>query len=309
MGATILGAFLGRKSINVGTIGRATTAARGAGRVLKETQDVGRAKETVAAVDEAIAALDAEFKAEADALGARTDPLTEPLETIALKPTRQNISVRLVALAWAPAWQRRDRPGHPRLGVSRSGGKTPWCIVVDTPCVRARSSSFSRWRRCSASPRRPSPPHPRPPHPTLSPGGRGELSGTVVRTVDGDTVWVRLPSGIEKVRYIGIDTPEVHHPTRGEEPGGRAATEINRGLVGDRPVRLEPDVQLRDRYGRLLAYVWVRRADGVEVMVNAEMVRLGYAQVMTIPPNVRHAEMFRKLAAEAREQRRGLWAP
>ena len=138
---------------------------------------------------------------------------------------------------------------------------------------------------------------------------RDELSGLVVRTVDGDTVWVRLASGVEKVRYIGIDTPEVHHPTRGEEPGGRAATEINRGLVGERPVRLEPDVQLRDRYGRLLAYVWVKRADGVEVMVNAEMVRLGYAQVMTIPPNVRHAEMFRKLAAEAREHRRGLWAP
>jgi micrococcal nuclease len=132
--------------------------------------------------------------------------------------------------------------------------------------------------------------------------------GLVVRTVDGDTVWVRLAGGVEKVRYIGIDTPEVHHPTRGEEPGGRAATEINRGLVGDRPVRLEPDVQLRDRYGRLLAYVWVKRADGVEVMVNAELVRLGYAAVMTIPPNVRHAEMFRKLAAEARENHRGLWA-
>jgi micrococcal nuclease len=131
----------------------------------------------------------------------------------------------------------------------------------------------------------------------------------VVRTVDGDTVHVRLVDRIEKVRYIGINTPEVHHPTRGEEPGGRAATEINRGLVGGRAVRLEPDVQLRDRYRRLLAYVWVERADGVEVMVNAEMVRLGYAQVMTIPPNVRHAEMFRKLAAEAREQRRGLWAP
>ena len=110
VGATILGAFLGRKAINVGTIGRATTAARGAGRVLKETQDVGRAKETVAAVDEALAALDAQFKAEADALGARTDPLTEPIETIALKPTRQNISVRLVALAWAPAW--RDAAGR-----------------------------------------------------------------------------------------------------------------------------------------------------------------------------------------------------
>jgi micrococcal nuclease len=149
--------------------------------------------------------------------------------------------------------------------------------------------------------------------PSPYPLPRGEraalaLVGTVVRTVDGDTVHVRLADRVEKVRYIGIDTPEVHHPTRGEEPGGRAATDINRSLVGDRPVRLEPDVQLRDRYGRLLAYVWVKRTDGVEVMVNAEMVRLGYAQVMTIPPNVRHAEMFRKLAAEARENHRGLWA-
>jgi micrococcal nuclease len=150
----------------------------------------------------------------------------------------------------------------------------------------------------------PSAPSPYP----LPSGERGKLSGTVVRTVDGDTVHVRLADRVEKVRYIGINTPEVHHPKRGEEPGGRAATEINRQLVGDRSVRLEPDVQLRDRYGRLLAYVWVKRADSVEVMVNAEMVRLGYAQVMTIPPNVRHAELFRKLAVDARENHRGLWA-
>lgn len=70
---------------------------------------MGRAKETVAAVDEAIATRDAQFKEEADALGARTDPLTEPIETIALKPTRPNIAVRLVALAWAPCW--RDHAG------------------------------------------------------------------------------------------------------------------------------------------------------------------------------------------------------
>jgi micrococcal nuclease len=148
------------------------------------------------------------------------------------------------------------------------------------------------------------------PSPYPLPSGEGEqLVGRVVRTVDGDTIHVRLVSGIEKVRYIGIDTPEVHHPTRGEEPGGRAATEVNRRLVGDRAVRLEPDVQTRDRYGRLLAYVWVKGPDGVEIMVNAELVRLGYAAVLTVPPNVRHAELFRKLAAEAREQHRGLWAP
>ena len=77
--------------------------------MLKETQDVGRAKESVGAVDQAIADLDAQFKAEADALTASTDPLTERLESISLKPTRQNISVRLVTLAWAPAW--RDPAG------------------------------------------------------------------------------------------------------------------------------------------------------------------------------------------------------
>jgi hypothetical protein len=109
VGATILGAFLGRKSVSVSTIGRATTAARGAGRVLKESQDIGRARETVAAVDEAIAALDQQFKAEADALGASTGPLTEELETLVLKPTRQGVTVRLVTLAWAPCW--RDRAG------------------------------------------------------------------------------------------------------------------------------------------------------------------------------------------------------
>jgi micrococcal nuclease len=100
----------------------------------------------------------------------------------------------------------------------------------------------------------------------------------------------------------------VHHPTRGEEPGGGAATEVNRRLLGHEPVRLETDVQLRDHYGRLLTYVWVRRPDGGDLMVNAEMVRLGYAAVMTVPPNVRHAELSRKLAVLAREQRRGLWA-
>lgn len=137
----------------------------------------------------------------------------------------------------------------------------------------------------------------------------GEVSGTVVHVVDGDTVHVRLAGGVEKVRYIGIDTPETNHPTRGEEPGGRAATELNGRLVGDRVVRLESDVQLRDRYGRRLAYVWVRRPEGGELMVNAELVRLGYAQVLTVPPNVRHAELFRKLQVDAREHRRGLWAP
>ena len=108
------------------------------------------------------------------------------------------------------------------------------------------------------------------------------------------------------MRYIGVNTPETNHPTKGEEPGGREATEVNRRLVKGRTVHLRLDVQERDRYGRLLAYVWISQ-DGKEVMVNAELVRLGYAQVMTIPPNVRYQDLFLKLQREAREAGRGLW--
>jgi micrococcal nuclease len=130
----------------------------------------------------------------------------------------------------------------------------------------------------------------------------GAVEGTVVRVVDGDTIHVKLGERVEKVRYIGIDAPEIRHPTKGEEPGGRRAAEVNRRLVGDQRVRLELDVRARDRNGRLLAYVWVG-----DLMVNAELVRLGYAQVMTVPPNVRHQELFVKLQREARDAGRGLW--
>lgn len=133
------------------------------------------------------------------------------------------------------------------------------------------------------------------------------LEGTVLRLVDGDTIHVNLGGRVEKVRYIGVNTPEIHHPRKGEEPGGREAREANRRLVEGRLVRIEPDVQQRDRYGRLLAYVWVRRPDGNEVMVNAELVRLGYAQVMTIPPNVRYTSTFLALQRRARDEHRGLW--
>lgn len=128
------------------------------------------------------------------------------------------------------------------------------------------------------------------------------LEGLVVKVVDGDTIHVRVGERVEKVRYIGVNTPEVHHPTRGEEPGGRAAWDVNRQLVAGRHVRLELDVQTRDRYGRLLAYVWVG-----ETMVNAELVGRGYAQVMTVPPNVRYQGLFLRLQRDAREAGRGLW--
>ena len=109
VGASILGAFLGRKTISAANIGRATTAMRGAGRAIKESQDVGQAEENVSALQQQLADLEAQFKTETDTLAAATDPLNERLETVSLKPTKANITVKLVALAWAPHW--RDEKG------------------------------------------------------------------------------------------------------------------------------------------------------------------------------------------------------
>ncbi len=109
VGATVLGALLGRKAVSATNIGRATTAARGAGRTMKQAGDVGRAKDNVAAIDAQIAALESELQAELDQRAAATDPLTEKLESLALRPKKSDISVKLVALAWAPL--REDASG------------------------------------------------------------------------------------------------------------------------------------------------------------------------------------------------------
>jgi hypothetical protein len=104
-GATLLSSFMGRKSINMSTLGRATTAARGVGRTMKESQDVGRAEESVASITQQLADLDAQFKEETSALETSVDPQTEKLEKVSLKPTKTNISVKLLTLCWAPYWQ------------------------------------------------------------------------------------------------------------------------------------------------------------------------------------------------------------
>lgn len=105
VGATIFGALMGRKTISATTIGKATTAIRGAGRAIKESQDAGQAEENREALQQQLAALEAQFKTETDALIASIDPLTEKLETVSLKPTKSNIAVKLVVLAWVPQWQ------------------------------------------------------------------------------------------------------------------------------------------------------------------------------------------------------------
>ena len=101
-GATLLSSFMGRK--RAGVLGRATTAARGVSRTMRQADDVGRAEENVAAVSQRLADLEAEFRAEADTIERSLDPTTEQLDTVSLKPTKANINVKLLTLVWAPYW-------------------------------------------------------------------------------------------------------------------------------------------------------------------------------------------------------------
>jgi micrococcal nuclease len=133
---------------------------------------------------------------------------------------------------------------------------------------------------------------------------------TVRRVIDGDTI--ELASGIH-VRYIGIDTPELRRRvgTRWitvNEPYAREAYEFNRSLVEGRPVRLETDDESTDRYGRLLAYVYVADpSTGAWILANAELVRAGLARVMPVAPNRRYEDRFKGLETEARKRGAGLW--
>jgi micrococcal nuclease len=136
------------------------------------------------------------------------------------------------------------------------------------------------------------------------PGSERGSSALVTRVVDGDTVVVRLDGRLERVRLIGIDTPESVRPGTPVQCYAKAASAETEHLLAGRPVRLRFDAERRDRYGRLLAYVF-RNDDGL--FVNAALVEGGFARTLTIPPNVAHAGLFARMAGDARRHRRGLW--
>ena len=127
-----------------------------------------------------------------------------------------------------------------------------------------------------------------------------------VRDVDGDTIDVTIDGQPERVRLIGIDTPETKKPNTPVQCFGREASAYTAGLLsaGD-PVYLERDVVARDDYGRLLAYVY-RGGDGL--FVNLDVIAAGYARPLTIPPNVAHADQFVEAARAAERGNLGLWS-
>lgn len=141
-------------------------------------------------------------------------------------------------------------------------------------------------------------------------------TATVVEVTDGDTIVVRVDGGTERVRLIGIDTPELHDSEKLErdvarsgqsraaiQAQGRAARDFLVGRVAGRTVALEADVEPRDRYGRTLAYVWLD-----DVLVNALILEHGWGRLLTVPPNVRRVTQLRTAEQTARAAQAGLWA-
>lgn len=140
----------------------------------------------------------------------------------------------------------------------------------------------------------------------------GSGAAEVVKIVDGDTIDVAIAGRTERIRLIGIDTPEIAHEAFGDRPAndaecfGDEASAFTASLIPvGTPVRLERDVVGRDDYGRLLAYVYRTEDD---LFVNHEIVRRGYAQPLTIAPNVAHRDLIVDSARDAEADEAGLWA-
>jgi len=143
--------------------------------------------------------------------------------------------------------------------------------------------------------------------PAAGPSGRTERA-RIVRVVDGDTVIIDRGLGNERLRYIGIDAPESVTPDTSVEFMGREAAAANAALVDGREVLLERDVSDRDRFDRLLRYVWLPEGDGW-LFVNLELVRQGYASAVSFPPDISRMDELRGAERVAREAGIGLWGP
>ena len=123
----------------------------------------------------------------------------------------------------------------------------------------------------------------------------------ITKVIDGDTF---KTSKKKTIRLIGINTPEIHHPEKGVEYFGKEAANYTRKFLKGENVYLQHDIQKKDKYGRELAYVFL--PDGT--FFNARLVYEGYADLMTIPPNLKYTDLFKKLAKKARTLKKGLWA-
>jgi micrococcal nuclease len=130
------------------------------------------------------------------------------------------------------------------------------------------------------------------------------IRAVVLRVVDGDTFVARLQNGKEeRVRMILVDTPETKHPRLGVQPFGPEASAFTKSKLTGRTVTLEFDVQERDKYGRLLAYVWLDHQN-----FNKLLIEKGLARVAVFPPNTKYVDEFRAAQAVAQKEKKGIWS-
>jgi micrococcal nuclease len=136
-----------------------------------------------------------------------------------------------------------------------------------------------------------------------------EVRAAVVRVIDGDTITVGFDDGTtETVRLIGIDAPEIGASGEAAEPLGSEASALNAKLLASGEVFLERDVTDRDRFGRLLRYVYAVDASGSLIFVNAALVRAGFASVLTVSPDVRYVDLLVVDEEAAQTDGLGIWA-
>lgn len=133
---------------------------------------------------------------------------------------------------------------------------------------------------------------------------QSEHTNLVTRVVDGDTIIVDIDGVEERVRLIGVDTPESVHPDADRNVEyGKIASDFTKSQLEGKDVTLEYDVQERDQYGRILAYVYLGGK-----MFNKTLLEEGHAKVATYPPNVKYVDDFKSIQEQARENGRGVWA-
>lgn len=144
----------------------------------------------------------------------------------------------------------------------------------------------------------------------VSPSPSGSVNPNlyhVTKVVDGDTIEVSRGDYQAKVRFIGINTPETVDPRRGVECFGKEASNETQRLLKNKDVILEKDVSETDKYDRLLRYIYLPMEDGTTLFVNDYLVRAGFGQVSTYPPDVKYQDEFMQAESLARENKLGLW--
>ncbi|TLS38999.1 thermonuclease family protein [Pseudalkalibacillus caeni] len=136
------------------------------------------------------------------------------------------------------------------------------------------------------------------------PANANLLSADVLEVIDGDTLKVKLNNRVETIRLLLIDTPETKHPSKPVQPFGPEASAYAKEILSGKKVKIEPGISERDKYGRLLAYVWIE-----DKMVNKMLLKEGLARVAYIfPPNTKYIDDFQQLQKEAQHKGVGIWS-